>query len=355
VAVENLNACPIGPHLENPGQEQCPYCGQPITHEKLEEILARVEAEGRQRLAQAEHDLKKQYAHEMAKAEARITKARKEAAKKVERQIAALKADHEAVLKQRLQRQHEDGEKAKAEAVNAERAKSFKERQHLDEKLAELQRQLQQKTANELGEGAEINLVEELKREFPDDQITRVARGVAGADIIHKVIENARICGSIIYDSKNRGQWRKDYAAKLRRDQLAAKADHAILSTASFPPGKRQVHLQDNVIIANPARVVVLAHLLRRQIVQAHVLRLSNEARIEKTAELYEFITSEQCAQQLDRIGALTDEMVDLDAKETKAHQTTWGRRNALIRAIQKALGDFTAEIDRIIGTALTS
>ena len=62
MTIETVNACPTGPHVENPGKDRCPYCGQPVTHEKLEEILARVEAEGREHLVQAEADLKKQYA-----------------------------------------------------------------------------------------------------------------------------------------------------------------------------------------------------------------------------------------------------------------------------------------------------
>jgi hypothetical protein len=182
-------------------------------------------------------------------------------------------------------------EKAHTEAMNAEKAKSFAHNQKLEEKVPQLQRQLQEKPAHELGEGAEIDLFEELRRAFPGDQIHRVAKGVAGADIIHTVVTNRKQCGIIIYDAKNRATWQNRYSTKLRQDQIAAKADHAILSTAVFPAGAKQLHEQEGVILANPARVIALVHILRKEIVQAHVYRLSEEERTEKTARLYAFIT----------------------------------------------------------------
>ena len=44
--------------------------------------------------------------------------------------------------------------------------------------------------------------------------------------------------------------------------------------------------------------------------------------------------------------------MLDLDAKEQEAHRRLWDQRDKLIRTVQKARGDLTFEIDRIIGTA---
>lgn len=272
--------------------------------------------------------------------------------KAAEQQLQAAKAEQDNVLNQRLKEQREALEKAGTEALNAERAKSFNEKLKVEQKLQEAQRQLQQKTAEELGEGAELDLFEALREEFPEDKISRVDKGVAGPDIVHNIAHNGRICGCIIYDSKNRNQWRYDYATKLRQEQLAVNADHAILSTHVFPAGARQIHIHDGVLIANPARVLVLVELLRKQIIQSHALRLSNEAREKKTNQLYEFITSDQATQLLDHIEARADDMLELDVKEQKAHATTWKTRGQLVRAVQRARADFVSQIDRIIGTA---
>ena len=117
--------------------------------------------------------------------------------------MSALQASHEETVKTRTAEVREAMEKANMEAVNAERAKNFEEKLKLEEMVADLQRKLQNKTTEELGEGAEVDLYEVLKAEFPNDDIQRVGRGKPGADIIHKVRHNGAVCGTIVYYSKN--------------------------------------------------------------------------------------------------------------------------------------------------------
>jgi len=51
-------------------------------------------------------------------------------------------------------------------------------------------------------------------------------------------------------------------------------------------------------------------------------------------------------------VEAQAGKMLELDAREQEAHRRVWDQRNKLIRAVQKAKGDLSFEIDRIIGTA---
>ncbi len=368
---------------------RCPWCDQPISHEKFDDIRERIEAKERERSAEVERRLKTQV-ETKARAEidaaqkaaaAAIENAKQDAAKRelavreearkateaamaqklaeaenakknAEQQLRVAKATQDEQLKHALKEQREALEKANLETVNAEKAKAFETQLKFQERLQELQRQLQKKTAEELGEGAEVDLFETIRAEFPDDRVTRVDKGTPGADIVHKVVHNGKVCGCIIYDSKNRTAWRNDYVTKLRQDQLSAQADHAILSTMVFPAGARQLHVQDGVIVVNPARAVVLAQILRKQILQTHTLHLSNKARDEKTALLYAFITSDRCCQLFERMETVSEDMLELDVKEKKSHDATWRRRGELVRSAQRAQGDFLAEIERIIGTA---
>jgi hypothetical protein len=270
-------------------------------------------------------------------------------------QIVALKAEQAAAVEKRvaealeaMQRQKEDLQREKDGAILAANAKVLK----LTAELADMQRKLEGKTANELGEGSEVDLFEELRTAFEGDRIRRVGKGVNGADVIHEIVHNGKVCGKIIYDSKNRDSWQNGFATKLHADKLAEKADHAVLSSNKFPKGAQQLHLQDGVIVASPARIKALAELLRRQILQMHQLRVSGEAREQKSEALYAFITSERCKQLLDSIEAQAGRMLELDASEEKAHRLTWERRNKLIQSVKKVQGDLVFEIDRIIGTA---
>jgi len=361
----------------------CPWCDQSISHKKFEEIRARIQEEEQKRAAEAEAEAQSRVEAVRDEAAAAVAKAKKDAKRKVaaaieegrkvattemeaqlteakkamtaaERALTRAREREEKNLTDRLQEQAEALEKDKLKAVSTEKAKAFAERQKLDEKLKQLQRQLQKETANELGEGAEIDLFDELKAAFPDDEIKRVKRGEQGADIIHTVIEKKRKCGIIVYDSKNRTAWRNDYVTKLRRDQLAAKADHAILACHTFPARARQLHVRGGVILANPARVVVLARILRDHLVQLATVRVSNEARARKVARLYDFITSDHCTQLFDQIDTLSDAMLDLEVKEKKAHDATWKQRGELIRSLQQARGELVSEIDLIIATSAT-
>jgi hypothetical protein len=299
----------------------CPYCGQPISRKQYREIRAQIEAQETARIAE-----------------------------RVAEQVGLLKANQETSIKRRLEAQRQTLEKAKAEAVAAERTKAYGDRMRLDTQLQELQRQLQRKTANELGEEGEVDLFEALRREFRHDTITRVAKGVPGPDIIHRIMHNGTVIGTIVFDSKNTARFDKRYVAKLRADQHRERADQAIISTTAFPPGARLPRLIDNVIVADPAWVVALVHLLRRHIVQMHVLSVGNEARQETAEALRQFIVSPAGIAQLDRLDGLTDNLANLDAREKQAHDKVWRERAGLTAAIQDAKEEYSDTINEIIG-----
>jgi hypothetical protein len=373
-------------------REMCPWCDQPISHDKFEAIRRRMTAEEQQRLATLTAQFQRERAAAEAKASAalhqlraetaaaaeqKVLTARAEAQAAAEADLAAkltavecrldaaeqarlatqdelttLKATHAKAMQRRLEELEQQQRQEKEAAILTEKAKAFEDNQRLQLKLQELQRQLEGKSAHELGETSELDLFEQLRSAFEGDRIRRVGKGINGADVIHEIVHNGRTCGKIIYDSKNRNAWQNEFANKLRADKLAERADHAVLSSNKFPKGMQQLHNQDGVIIAHPARILALAEILRRNILQTHELRVGNEEREQKTVALYAFITSEPCKQLLDLIDAQAVKMLELDATEEKAHRLTWERRNKLIRSVKKVQGDLTFEIDRIIGTA---
>jgi hypothetical protein len=369
-------------------RETCPWCDQPISHDKFEAIRRRMTTEEQQRLAALTEQFQRERSAAEAKASLALHQARAEAEQKLlavraearaaaeaalaaeltavasrldaaeqarlaaQDELTTLKATHAVAMQGRLEELEQAQRQEKEAAILAEKAKAFEDNQRLQLKLQELQRQLEGKSAHELGETSELDLFEQLRNAFEGDRIRRVGKGINGADVIHEIVHNGRTCGKIIYDSKNRNAWQNEFANKLRADKLAERADHAVLSSNKFPKGVQQLHNQDGVIVAHPARILALAEILRRNILQTHELRIGNEEREQKTVALYAFITSERCKQLLDLIDAQAVKMLELDATEEKAHRLTWERRNKLIRSVKKVQGDLTFEIDRIIGTA---
>ena len=247
--------------------------------------------------------------------------------------------------------QREALEKDKVAAVNTERANALNARMKLEEQLGDMQRKLQEKTAHEHGEGAELDLHDVLKTAFPNDRVRRVPKGTFGADVIHEVVESGKVVGKIVYDSKNRGNWMSEYAVKLRKDQIAEKADFAILSTNKFPRDRRELCAFEDVILACPARVLALAEILRGQIIDNHQLRISTVERESKTTALYAFINSPLAAQLLGSVETLVGKMDQLDVDEQNAHRKVWDKRAILRQSVLKSNGDFRSQIRRIVGT----
>jgi len=307
------------------------------------------------------HELALSVAHarvsdaERAKAEVEAAAQDRIEAAEVARQAAeletkAMKENHETVLNERLQEQREAYEREKEAALRAEQVKTFDERQKLQSTVQALQRQLEKERADVIGEGGELELAEVLKSAFEGDRIRRVPKGIAGADIIHEVIENGKVCGKIVYDSKKRAAWKAEYATKLCQDKISEGAQHAVLSLLKFPSDAKQLDIREGVILANPARVKAVAEILREHVVQSHTLRLSNEEREKKQGELYSYIVSGRFAQHLDTIDAHAQKLLDLDVAEERAHRKVWENRGALLKTLQKSEGNLRTEVGRIIG-----
>ena len=203
----------------------------------------------------------------LAEIQSRLTQA-EQAKAAAQAQMAALKAEQEAAVEERvgeiqagLQRQKEDLQREKDSAVLAEKAKVLK----LQSELQDMQRKLEGKSANELGEGSEIDLFEQLRDAFEGDRIQRVAKGVNGADVIHEVVHNGKVCGKIIYDAKNRDAWQNGFATKLKADKLAQGPTTPFCPATSSRRTRARIHTQDGVIVANPARVLAIVEILRDQ------------------------------------------------------------------------------------------
>ena len=227
----------------------------------------------------------------------------------------------------------------------AEKAKVLK----LQSELADMQRKLEGKTANELGEGSEIDLFEQLKATFEGDRIRRVGKGVNGADVIHEVIHNGKLCGKIIYDAKNRNAWQNEFVTKLSADKMAQNADHAMLSSNKFPKDRAQLHNQDGVIVASPAASWRSPRPAPQPIVQTHELRISNEAREARARRSTPSSPPSAASSCWTRSTRRPAGCWSWTAEE-KAHRRL-GRRNKLIQAVKKGQRP-GFEIDRIIGTA---
>src|ERR1700722_257881 len=109
-------------------------------------------------------------------------------------------------------------EKDRSAALLKQQGEHNRHRESLQKKVKTLEHQLQKKTANELGDGGEIDIFEALRDAFQGDKITRIQKGQPGADILHEILYKGEVCGRIVVDSKNRQAWQNAFVDKLRKD-----------------------------------------------------------------------------------------------------------------------------------------
>lgn len=294
--------------------------------ERIEALVKAAAAEERASLARERDEAKAQQAQMKTDAEVR-------------------EADHQ----KELAHQREVLEKDKERVLAVKNSEAATEREALKFQVADLTRKLESKTASELGDGGEVDLYEELRAAFHDDRITRIQKGLPGADIRHQVVHNGEVCGTILYDSKNHKQWRASFAEKLKADQTEEGADYAVLSTLRFPQGTSHITTVSDVVVVGPRHVAHVAQLMRRSIISLHIQGLSLKDRAGKQQDLYKHITSSAFRQQMEELERLNDQIAEIDVEEESRHRRTWKARGTLVTRQKRALMDVMVGIDGII------
>jgi hypothetical protein len=366
-----MNASQPAVSVSGSSSDECPWCGSLIAHDKFIEIESKIRREEQKRMSALTLEIEKRAAQQIQQARAQALKMAEAQSAKI---LAAMKAERDAANSRavQLQRSAEAARKtvtielqqkhatellrqrqvlAKERDTEILRAKAEinREREALQKKLKDVERQVQAKTANQIGEGAEIDLYEALREAFPNDSVKRIKKGESGADIVHEILHKGQSCGKILIESKNCQGWQDAYVTKLRADQRDAGADHSILATTVFKSGKKELYIDSDVIVVSLARAVNVIEILRSSILKMHLLGLSNKERVEKTAKIYKYITSTEYSQRMKGADHLAQNILDLDVDETKAHEKIWEKRGRLVRSIQINLRDIETEISAIV------
>ena len=356
--------------------EKCPWCDSEISREKFQQIESKIRKEELEKSEKRENEIKKKLKEKHLQ-EIQATEKSIEAREKTRfaKQLADSRKTNEttiAKLTKKLEDSKDDTKKLRAE-IEAQVAKKHEDeikdvrricneesdKKHLkvladknreNEKLLatvkELERKVQNQTANQLGEGAEVDLYSDLKSEFNEDDINRTELFQNGANIIQVVMHKGQACGKIVFDSKNRKSWRTEYAKKLIEDKESEGADHAILTTSrGFPGGKKELCIEGSVIVINPARAITIVSIIRKHMIRLAHLGLSIDERESKMAALYKYIASESFKQGLEQLSTIANGLLDLDVEESRRHKKTWDDRGRMLKRLERTVQSIDNEI----------
>lgn len=327
--------------------ERCPWCGSTISHDKFLQIQNAIREEERRKLTLAEKTLKAQMDQKLF-AERKAIAAERAKLAQVTAQAEKQRQKELAEVRRILQKDRE-------QALLKKEAEFARERDAMQKKISDMTRQISKKSPAEVAEGAEIDLYDELRAAFPDDEMVRVQRGKTGGTILQEVRYKGTPAGRILIDSKQRAAWQHAFATKLRQMQTETAADYAILSTAVFPAGRKEMFIDSGVIVVAPARVAVLIDVLRRALISMHVAKLSDAERADKLSDLFRFITSPSFRKKLAEAENLAGEALELDVQEKRAHDNVWKKRGMVLSRIKHVLREIDTDVSAIIETPSAS
>ena len=329
--------------------ERCPWCGSQITHAQFLKVQDAIREDERKKLATAEQALRAQLQKEIAAQQQRFAKERQalDAQRaKMTKQIEAVRLQADKQRKKEVAEIRQILQKDRDAALLKRDAEFARERDALQKKIAEMSRRVK-KGGGDLAEGAELDIFDELLGAFPEDQIAKI-KGRPGL-ILHDVRYKGKSTGRILVDATPRGAWQHAFVTKLRQAQTELSAEHAILSTAVFPAGRRELFIDSGVIVLAPARVRAMVEVLRKALIAMDVAKLSDAERTDKLDRLYRFITSSGFKRKLAEASDLAGEALEIDVQEKRAHDTVWKKRGTLLTRIKHVLRELDTDVSAIV------
>ena len=384
----------------------CPKCGEEIP--LTDALTGKIKQEMR---SEMEQEIKKKEA-EISKKEKDLKEAREnmneEVKKKVETEKVAMwkKAQKAAEEKQEkelldLKSQNEEKNKKLAEATKNElelrkktreleekdkqrelemERKMDKERQKMAEKMKEemgeesrkkisekdqqieqmkktiddLKRKSEQGSMQVQGDAQEEALKALLKENFPMDDIQDVSTGVRGADLIQKVRSNfGQDSGIVLWESKITKQWSDSWIAKLKDDQVNAKADIAILITATLPNGVKNFTQINGVWVVNFTYALSIISAIRFHLIELKRTEKALEGQDEKMRFLYQYLSGAQFKNRIENIVSAFDNMKSDLEKEKRALTKYWAKREKEIERVVLNTTGMYGDLQGLIGASL--
>lgn len=336
----------------------CPKCGeafeisQAFKHEIEEKLKEKIEEESKSELDDLRKQLKEKD-EKVSELRDQELKLREEKRKVEERQKdleleVQRKIDEERVaIEEKVLKQASEEHKLK----DLEKDKKLQDALRMND---ELKKKLEQGSQQTQGEVLELEIEEVLRREFPNDEISEVAKGVRGADIIQKVKDKTgRLCGTILWESKN-AKWSEGWIAKLKEDQRGAKSDIAVLVSENLPEVIKTFTYKGGVWICGRSTFAALASALRINLYQVFTTKQAAVGKNEKMEILYEYLSGTEFRHRVEGIVEAFGEMQADIEREKRWFSSKWAKQEKSLRKVMDQTHGMYGELESMMGKALS-
>jgi hypothetical protein len=219
-------------------------------------------------------------------------------------------------------------------------------------KLAEeMRRKAEQGSMQLQGEVQELALEAMLQAAFPFDLVSEVGKGVKGADCIQTVRNNfGQECGRIIYESKRTNHFTADWIEKLKADMRSTGADVAVIVTQAMPKDMDGFGEKNGVWICSFAEAKAMIAILRDGIIKIFQASKNQQNRGDKMHLLYDYLTSNEFAEQWKAVREGFMSMRISIQKERDAMEKLWKAREKQLEKVLLNAAHIRGSIDGIAG-----
>jgi hypothetical protein len=270
--------------------------------------------------------------------------------------------DRERSLQLTIQEKVDDELKSSRTAIRAEveREANLKLRakdvlmESMQTEIENLKRKSDQGSQQTQGEAMERELMDVLSAKFPQDTFTRVPKGVSGGDCMQQIYNSSgKLCGTILWESKNTKNWGKDWLSKLKGDQRAAKADTAILISNVLPEEVTHFAQMEGLWVTGWNCLVPVANSLRHLLIEIASTRRANEGHKEKAALVYEYVTSSGFKHRVQALVETFSAMQNDLNQEQRVIGKQWAKRQAQLDRMSEATTGMYGDLQGIAGNSV--
>lgn len=264
------------------------------------------------------------------------------------------------LLENRLLKEQGDREKFE-KRINEEASKKATEEQRLKIKEKELQleeirkvnedlkRKIEQGSQQRQGEVLELDLEEQLKQKFPNDEFVPIPKGVEGADIWQKVKYQGKIVGSIIWETKRTKAWSNGWLTKLKDDAARVSASEAIIASQILPEDAASFDRKDGVWITTYEHAISICRYVRFLITTVASIKSSAGQTDEEWAKIRDYMLSDSFKHRMQAHFDAVKTLRDVLETEKKTSTLRWKRQQVQIDKLDSNTINLYAELKEIV------
>lgn len=220
--------------------------------------------------------------------------------------------------------------------------------------IEEMRRKLQQGSQQMQGEAFEVEFEDILKREFTNDKVEPVGKGIKGGDVIQEVWDSkGNYNGKILWELKNTKTWSEGWIDKLKADKRAINAEEAVIISEVLPTGMNMAGFRNGIWVTNRAFATTLAGTLRAKLIEIFYVKQSVQAKDGKMELMYAYLSGTEFKHRVEAIvEAFTNMQAEIE-KEKRYFMTKWARDEKNIRMVIDNTYGMHGDLKSIIGRML--